>query len=55
METVALINKIVSTVFFLCYFYQFAYIAVVLVKKHRKYEAKRLCRYAVLISARNER
>lgn len=55
MEKVALINKIVSTAFFLCYFYQFAYIAVVFVKKHRKYEAKRLCRYAVLISARNER
>lgn len=54
MEKVILINRIIGYIFFVCYFYQFVYIAVVFLKKHKSYEAEKLNRYAVLISARNE-
>lgn len=54
METVKLINFIISIVFIVCYTYQFLYILVpFVVKDKRKAEAKGH-RYAVLISARNE-
>ena len=56
MKSVLLINMIVGVVFFVCYFYQFVYVAVPFVRKHRSASPKtvKLHRYAVLISARNE-
>ena len=56
MKSVLLINMIVGVVFFICYFYQFVYVAVPFVRKHRSASPKivKMHRYAVLISARNE-
>ena len=48
------INQIVGILFTICYFYQFFFIAVPFIKRPKKYEAKKMCRYAVMISARNE-
>ena len=47
-------NLAVLCLFFLCYFYQMAYILVRFVKRREEYEPKRQHRFAVLISARNE-
>lgn len=55
METIMLINFIISIVFTICYAYQFLYILVPLLRRKRKDEAMvPLNKYAVLISARNE-
>ena len=54
METLRTINFIIALVFFVCYAYQFLYIPVPLVKKHRVRAAATPHRYAVLICARNE-
>lgn len=54
MDTVKLINYIITIVFFLCYSYQFFYMAVPFFVKERRHGAEKRNRYAVLISARNE-
>jgi len=55
VQTIKLINYIVSAVFFVCYFYQFAYVLVpFLLKEKRENQTNEFKRYAVLISARNE-
>jgi len=55
VETVEIVNKIITSVFAVCYFYQFVYIAVSLLKKKRIEDTSRnLGKYAVLICARNE-
>lgn len=47
-------NFIIPVVFTLCYFYQFVYIVIGLLKKYVPLEAKANHKYAVVISARNE-
>ena len=54
MEILRELGKIVSILFFLCYFYQLVYIFVPLLKKERPHRDETLHRYAVLIAARNE-
>lgn len=54
MDTVQIINFTIMCLFFLCYSYQFFYVLVSLLGKHRPHGASRLHRYAVLIAARNE-
>lgn len=48
------VNWAIFLLFTLCYSYQFIYAIVALVKKPKKVEAKKLHKYGVLISARNE-
>ena len=50
MKSVLLINMIVGVVFFVCYFYQFVYVAVPFVRKHRSASPKtvKLHRYAAV-------
>lgn len=55
MGVVELINFIIMCLFFVCYSYQFFYIPVSLLGKHRPHSAVKIHRYAVLIAARNER
>lgn len=55
MEVVEIINKIIMCLFFICYLYQFLYIAISLFhreKPHKKEEV--IHRLAILIAARNE-
>ena len=47
-------NAVVFVVLTICYSYQIAYLIISLVRKSKVYTAKKLHRYAVLISARNE-
>ena len=54
MNLVVYFNFIISILFTMCYFYQFVYVFVGLVKKAPQLTAKRNHRYAVVISARNE-
>ncbi len=55
METIGLINYIMSITFTLCYLYQLVYVLVPLIKKRKPERAAAvLHRYGVLISARNE-
>ena len=54
MRLAVTLNQIISLLFVLCYCYQFLYIVVVLAKKPRRFRETKLCRYAVLCSARNE-
>lgn len=54
METINIINYILMAVFFICYGYQFFYIAVSLLKKKKAPEESIQHRFAVLIAARNE-
>ncbi len=54
METLQLINFIISILFMLCYSYQFLYIPVPWLWKARPHTAPKENRYAVLICARNE-
>ena len=55
MSAIEIFNFIIMCLFFLCYSYQFFYIPVSLVKKHKPHKQAKLHRYAVLIAARNER
>ncbi len=55
MKTIIYLNYMISIIFTLCYAYQFFYIFIGLLKKPKQYEASTLHRYAVVISARNER
>jgi cellulose synthase/poly-beta-1,6-N-acetylglucosamine synthase-like glycosyltransferase len=55
METVGLINYIISIAFTLCYLYQFFYFLVPLIKKNKpQAPAAVMHRFGILISARNE-
>lgn len=54
MRFIELINRIVSLMFFVFYFYQFVYVLVPFLIKDPKEEKSVLHKYAVLISARNE-
>lgn len=55
METVGLINYIISILFTICYFYQFVYIVIPFFKKKKQSKNTAVMhRFAVLISARNE-
>ena len=55
MQVIKWINFVVSAIFFICYFYQFAYVLVPFLIKKSEKETEELKRYAVLISARNEK
>lgn len=54
MRYLFLINCIVGILFFVCYAYQLAYVAVAFVKKPKPHKKQVLHKFAVLISARNE-
>ena len=54
MKIIVYLNFIISAVFTICYFYQMVYVFTGLFKKSKKFEAKKLNRFAVLIAARNE-
>lgn len=54
METVKVLNYVITLLFFLCYSYQFFYIPVSVFHKKKETAAGKLHRYAVLIAARNE-
>ena len=55
MDALKVVNYVISVIFILCYSYQFLYILVPVFKKARPHRRGREHRYAVLISARNER
>ncbi len=54
METIKLLETILAILFFVCYAYQFFYMAVVNLPQKRKPQRETLHRYAILICARNE-
>ncbi len=54
MNLVVYFNFIISILFTMCYFYQFVYVFVGLIKKAPQLTAKKNHRFAVVISARNE-
>ncbi len=47
-------NFAVGIIFSLCYLYQYTFMILPFFVKPKKFEAKKMCKYAVLISARNE-
>ncbi len=54
MNTIIVFNFILFIVFTLCFAYQFFYMAVALLCRPRRYQAKNNHKFAVIISARNE-
>ena len=54
METIKIVNAVLTALFFLCYAYQFFYVPVALPRQRRRDTPPSGRRYAVLISARNE-
>lgn len=54
METLSTINFLMAALFAACYCYQAVFAVVRLLQRRRVFTAKKLCRYAVLIAARNE-
>ena len=54
MRTLSYINFGLAAVFAACCFYQLVYLVVRLLGKRRVFRAQKLCRYGVLIAARNE-
>ena len=54
MKAIIFFNCVISVIFTLCYAYQFFYIFVGLLKKPKKFSAKKQHRFAVVVSARNE-
>ena len=54
MKTLSYLNFVLAALFAACYCYQAVYAVVRLARKRRKYQAEKLCRYGVLIAARNE-
>ena len=55
MRDLIIVNLIIAVLFTLCYAYQFIYILVALIKDTVKYPEGGANRFAVIISARNER
>lgn len=51
---ISLVNFCIAVAFTLCYFYQFLYLPVPLIKRDKPHRPEKLRRYAVLIAARNE-
>ncbi len=54
MKTLSNINFLLALAFTICCCYQVVYAVIRLFKKRRRFQAQKLCRYAVLIAARNE-
>ncbi len=54
MEFVSVMNTVLGIVFFVCYFYQFVYIAVPFLVKAKPHLPEKKHTFALLISARNE-
>lgn len=54
MEYIVIFNYIISILFTVCYFYQFIYVFVGLLKKTVKLKEKKKHKYAVVVSARDE-
>ena len=54
MRTLSYINFALAAIFTACCFYQAVFAVVRLLGKRRHFQAQKLCRYAVLIAARNE-
>ena len=54
MRTLSYLNFVLAAVFAACYCYQAVFALVRLLGKRRHYQARKLCRYGVLIAARNE-
>ena len=54
METITIINHVITLLFFICYGYQIVYMLLPFVKKSRREQAGKKHRYAILICARNE-
>lgn len=54
MQVLENIISVISVLFFVCYFYQFVYIAVPFFKKEKKHAKPKNNSFAVLICARNE-
>lgn len=54
MQTVITINAVIMALFFVCYSYQFFYVAVALLKRKKFTCRNENHRIAVLIAARNE-
>ena len=54
MEYIVIFNYIISILFTVCYFYQFIYVFIGLLKNKIKYKAKTKHKYAIVVSARNE-
>lgn len=54
MRTLSYINFIITILFMACYAYQAVYLAVSLMRKPRRFTARQMHRYGVLIAARNE-
>lgn len=54
MKTLSYINFALAAAFAACCFYQAVFAIVRLLGKRRRFQARKLCRYAVLIAARNE-
>ncbi len=54
LDIVRYLNYVFALVFVACIGYQFVYIFIPFLKGARKYKAKKMCKYAVLIPGRNE-
>ncbi|WP_322180430.1 glycosyltransferase family 2 protein [Neglectibacter caecimuris] len=54
MKTLSYINFALAAIFAACCFYQAVFAIVRLSGKRRRFQTRKLCRYAVLIAARNE-
>ena len=54
LQYLSLINFCIAAAFTICYFYQFFYLPVPLLKRDKPHRSEKLHRYAVLIAARNE-
>lgn len=54
MKSLSAINFAVAVVFVACCFYQAVFALVRIFGKHKKYNGTKMCKYAVLIAARNE-
>jgi len=54
LDIVRLLNYIFALIFIGCIGYQFVYIFIPFLKGARKYKAKKMCKYAILIPGRNE-
>lgn len=54
MESIMMINFLLGWIFFLCYFYQFVYMAVPWVRRDKPCVTAKRHKYALLVCARNE-
>ena len=54
MEKIIMINLIIAVIFFLCYCYQFLYVAISFFQKDKPHQHEESHNFAILIAARNE-